>query len=373
MDRVIDIEASPAFAARAALVRAAAASDRGSSDFEVRNRPVRSPLEMVGRSPALAKVLREVQQVAETDATVLVLGETGTGKEMIARAVHASSRRRERPLITVNCAAIPASLIESELFGHERGAFTGATRKREGRFALADRGTLFLDEIGELSADLQAKLLRVLQEGEFEPVGSSQTRAVDVRVIAATHRDLRQMVLEGRFREDLFYRLHVFPVRLPPLRERVEDIPSLVDVFAERFARRMGRVASPASEESIRRLQAYRWPGNVRELQNVVERAVITSWDGHLEPDRCLPEGAIAPRVEEVTGENHCTPRVLTADELRQLEVDNTRRALHACGWRVAGDEGAARLLNMNPSTLSSRIKALGISRPPPASAAQER
>jgi transcriptional regulator with GAF, ATPase, and Fis domain len=224
------------------------------------------PGEAVERELLLLKVAaatdRRAELVAQSKSTVLITGETGTGKELVARAIHDRSAQRDMPLIKVNCAAIPEALLESELFGHERGAFTGAVQAKQGLFDLAHRGTLFLDEIGELSADLQAKLLRVLQEGEFEPVGSSQTRAVDVRVIAATHRDLRQMVLEGRFREDLFYRLHVFPVRLPPLRERVEDIPSLVDVFAERFARRMGRVASPASEESIRRLQRSLRAGN---------------------------------------------------------------------------------------------------------------
>jgi transcriptional regulator with GAF, ATPase, and Fis domain len=322
----------------------------------------RPDTEIIGQSAALRQVLRDVEQVAETDATVLVLGETGTGKELIAKALHESSARRDKPLVKLNCTALPASLIESELFGHERGAFTGATRKREGRFAMAHGGTLFLDEIGELPADLQAKLLRVLQEGEFEPVGSSQTRKVDVRIVAATHRDLRAAVQEGRFREDLFYRLNVFPIHLPALRERVEDIPLLVEAFAERFAKRLGRVIAPASPECIRRLQAYRWPGNVRELQNVVERAVIASRTGLLEADRCLPE-PVQPASPAAAGETGYDAPVLTIDQLRQLERDNIVRALGQCGWRISGESGAARLLNMNPSTLTSRIKALEIKR----------
>ena len=252
----------------------------------------------LGESLSWLKVLREAKEVAGTDATVLMLGETGTGKKMIARAIHLASRRRNEPLIKVNCAAIPATLIESEFFGHEAGAFTGATRKREGRFAMAHGGTIFLDEVGELPLDLQRKLLRVLQEGEFEPVGSSQTRRVDVRVLAATNRDLERCTGEGRFREDLYYRLNVFPIELPPLRERRGDIAMLAAAFAEKFAKSMGRPIEPLSADCIRRLEAYRWPGNVRELQNIIERAVITARDGKLNLDRALPEsvGALAAR-----------------------------------------------------------------------------
>jgi PAS domain S-box-containing protein len=334
--------------------------------------------EIVGQSAALERVLRQVRQVAGTDSTVLIQGETGTGKELIARAIHAAGNRSERPFVTVNCAAIPATLIESELFGHEKGAFTGATQKRDGRFALAEGGTLFLDEIGELSPDLQSKLLRVLQEGEFEPVGSSQTRTVDVRVVAATNRDLPQAVADGGFREDLFYRLNVFPITLPPLRERPDDIPLLAERFARRFAQRMGRGVEPLSAAAVRRLQAYHWPGNVRELENVMERAVITAEGGRLDITRALPEaelGRAAPgpraAASEPGGAAAPTPAspergvpVRTVDEMRQLERANLMRALEAAGWKVAGQSGAAQLLGMRPSTLTSRMKALGIERP---------
>jgi len=319
--------------------------------------------EIIGRSEAIARVLRDIEQVAETDATVLVLGETGTGKELFARALHKRSRRREQPLIKVNCATMPANLIESELFGHEQGAFTGATKKREGRFALADGGTIFLDEIGELPIDLQPKLLRVLQEGEFEPVGSSRTQKVDVRVIAATNRDLQQATREGKFREDLYYRLNVFPIELPPLRERGNDIALLAGKFTHRFAQRMGRSITALSDDCLGRLRAYSWPGNVRELQNVIERAVITARDGKLNLDRALPETASEPSVSSAASAD-TAPRVRTAKELEALERANLLAALNATGWRVAGDNGAAQLLGMKPTTLSSRIKALGIERP---------
>ncbi|HEU4342827.1 MAG TPA: sigma 54-interacting transcriptional regulator [Candidatus Binatia bacterium] len=323
--------------------------------------------EILGQSEALKRVLEDVEQVAITDATVLILGETGTGKELVARAIHAASRRRDKPLITLNCAAIPAALMESEFFGHEKGAFTGATQKREGRFALADHGTIFLDEIGELSLDLQAKLLRVLQEGEFALVGSSQTKKVDVRVIAATNRDLDLYVRDGKFREDLYYRLNVFPIQIPPLRERGDDVVLLASAFAAKFAQRLGRRVEPLSDTSKERLKTYPWPGNVRELQNVIERAVITSRDSRLNLDRALPDvrgEAIRegrPK-EEVTQE--MSNRILQLRELQQLERKNILRALESTGWRVAGKEGAAELLGMNPSTLNSRIRALGIQRP---------
>ena len=252
--------------------------------------------EIVGQSEPLTRVLRDIEEVADTDANVLILGETGTGKELIARAIHRNSRRREKPLIKVNCAAMPATLIESELFGHEQGAFTGATKKREGRFALADGGTIFLDEIGELPVELQVKLLRVLQEGEFEPVGSSRTQKVDVRVIAATNRDLKQATREGKFREDLYYRLNVFPIELPPLRERGDDIGLLADEFCpEGLPSGWDAPSSPSPKIVSGVFKSYGWPGNVRELQNVIERAVITSRDGRLNLDRALPEsGRIA-------------------------------------------------------------------------------
>ena len=318
--------------------------------------------EIIGGSEALRKVLADVKEVAVTDATVLILGETGTGKELIAHAIHRSSRRRDRPLIKVNCATMPATLIESELFGHEQGAFTGATKKREGRFALAHGGTIFLDEVGELPLDLQSKLLRVLQEGEFEPVGSSQTRKVDVRVLAATNRDIESAARTGKFREDLYYRLNVFPIQVPPLRERRGDVGSLAAGFAKKFAQRMGRSIQPLSDDCIRRLEAYRWPGNVRELQNIVERAVITSRDGRLNLDRALPE-SVNTVAGAVTNDSSTVQRVHTAKELEELERNNIIAALKSTEWKVAGENGAAQLLGVKPTTLSSRMKALGIER----------
>jgi len=318
--------------------------------------------EIIGRSHALLRVVNDVKEVAGTDATVLISGETGTGKELIARAIHLASGRRRNPLIKVNCAAIPAMLMESEFFGHEQGAFTGATKKRDGRFALAHGGTIFLDEIGELPIDLQPKLLRVIQEAEFEPVGSSQPRKVDVRVIAATNRDLEKLIRAGQFREDLFYRLNVFPIRLPPLRERLDDIAMLATAFARNFARRMGRPVEPLSDDCVKRLQSYSWPGNVRELQNIIERAMITSRDGRLNLDRALPESgalrAIKPPESSVTMKN-----VHTAKEFEELERNNIIAALEASRWKVAGQKGAAQLLGVKPTTLSSRIRALGIER----------
>ena len=318
---------------------------------------------LIGESHALKQVLRDVSQVAETDTTVLLMGETGTGKELVARAVHEASARRERPLVTVNCAAIPATLIESELFGHEAGAFTGATKKREGRFALADRGTIFLDEIGELPLELQAKLLRVLQEGEFDPVGSSKTRKVDVRVLAATNRDLPKFISEGKFREDLFYRLNVFPLRLPPLRERGDDVVRLASVFVRRFAKKIGRAVAPLDADDVHRLTSYGWPGNVRELQNVVERAVITATDGRLNLDRALPEPITKSFPPEQASQSE-PGMIRTAKDLEELERANLLRALTATKWKVSGEQGAAKLLGINASTFSSRMKALKIQKP---------
>jgi PAS domain S-box-containing protein len=323
--------------------------------------------QIIGQSAALKTVLEDVEQVAVGDTTVLVLGETGTGKELIARAIHGASRRADKPLITINCAAIPAALIESEFFGHEKGAFTGATQRRDGCFALADSGTIFLDEIGELSLDLQAKLLRVLQEGEFTPVGGSQLRKVNVRVIAATNRDLNKAIREGRFREDLYYRLNVFPISVPPLRDRNDDVVILASEFAAKFAQRMGKRIESFSEEIKKRLQAYAWPGNVRELQNVIERAVITSRDGSINLDRALPEiprEVVTKTTSGVDAVMQPVGRILPVRELQQLERENILRALESSGWRVAGKDGAAGMLGINPSTLNSRIRALGIQRP---------
>ena len=317
--------------------------------------------EILGNSPALIHVLRDIQQVADTEATVLITGETGTGKEVMARAIHANSRRRDQPFIKVNCAAIPASLIESEFFGHEQGAFTGATKKREGRFSLADGGTIFLDEIGELPLDLQGKLLRVLQEGEFEPVGSSHTTKVSVRVLAATNRDLQKEAQNGRFREDLYYRLNVFPIHLPPLRERGEDVILLANTFVQHFSQRMGRTVTPLSPDALRRLIGYPWPGNVRELQNVIERAVITTKNGPLNLDRALPDEDKLPSPTQRSMQEPSTIR--TIQEIHDLERQNILMALEQSSWKVSGEKGAAQLLGINASTLASRMKSLGISR----------
>lgn len=319
--------------------------------------------DIIGRSAPMLEVMQDVKQVAETNSTVLLLGETGTGKEVIARTIHKSSGRSERPLIRVNCAAMPANLMESEFFGHEAGAFTGATKKRDGRFTLADGGTIFLDEVGELSLDLQAKLLRVLQEGEFEPVGSSSTKKVDVRVLAATNRDLKKSVEKGEFREDLYYRLNVFPIKLPPLRERGDDIPLFASAFAEKFAKRMGREFEPLTEACIRRLKSYSWPGNVRELQNIIERAVITSQGSRLNLDRALPPETSAPAATNGAGSTQARPAecIFTLEEMISFERENILRALGSARGRIYGDGGAATLLGMNPSTLRSRMKALGI------------
>jgi PAS domain S-box-containing protein len=318
--------------------------------------------EILGQSPALRAALKAVSQVASTDATVLILGETGTGKELFARALHKRSLRPDGPLVKVNCAAIPATLIESEFFGHERGAFTGATGRRDGRFALAHGGTIFLDEIGELPLELQGKLLRILQEGEFEPVGGSKTRKVDVRVIAATNRDLERAVREGRFREDLYYRLSVFPLRLPPLRERGDDVILLAEDLIEKLSRRMGCPASPLTPADAALLRSFSWPGNVRELRNVIERAMITSAGGPLRLDRVLPEVTPA-RVTDPADEPGRPRTILDDRQLRDIERANMIAALEQAGWRVGGEGGAASMLGISPSTFKSRMKSLGLRR----------
>jgi PAS domain S-box-containing protein len=333
--------------------------------LEVQNSFLRQELEsahtaeFIGESESVQSVFADLDQVAQTDTTVLILGETGTGKELAARAVHMASPRRGGPLIKVNCAALPSTLIEAELFGHEKGAFTGATKARDGRFALADGGTIFLDEIGEIPIEVQVKLLRVLQEGEIERVGSSKTQKVNVRVIAATNRDLLQAIQNGEFREDLYYRLAVFPLEMPPLRARDRDILLLANAFVERHSKRIGREVKPVTDEQATRLLSYPWPGNVRELQNVIERAAITSMDGYLNLDRALPEVA-STEPQTVTD----STAIRTADEMMELEKMNILRALQASDWRVSGEGGAAGILGINPSTLSSRMKSLGISRP---------
>ena len=326
--------------------------------------------EIIGRSEGVRKVLQQVNQVAGTDMTVLVLGETGTGKELVARAVHGQSERRERPLVKVNCSALPGELIESELFGHEKGAFTGATGRQVGRFELADGGTIFLDEVGDLPLKLQAKLLRVLQEGEFERLGSGKTIKVDVRVIAATNRNLVEGMQRGNFRPDLYYRLNVYPIRLPPLRERREDIGLLAGVFLREASRRLGRLFEPISEEVLAALKRYEWPGNVRELQNVIERAAVVSIGHRLQ----LPEGWASSEVWKATPGS--VPLV-GAEQLHKNDgppsqegsLDKVGRnyilqILQQTGWRVEGPKGAARILGLNPSTLRSRMLKLGIRRP---------
>jgi PAS domain S-box-containing protein len=320
--------------------------------------------EIVGRSPTLLKVLEEADRAAGTDATVLVWGETGTGKELVARALHARSRRSAEPLVKVNCAAIPGGLVESELFGHERGAFTGANERRIGRFELAHKGTLFLDEIGDLPLDAQAKLLRVLQEREFERVGGTKSLQVDVRVIAATNRDLNRLVSEGRFREDLYYRLHVVPIRLPPLRERPDDLPLLAGFFVSRMAPGIGRAAARVSEASLGRMRAYDWPGNVRELQNVIERALILTPPDARELQ--VPAGLLASAGAEraqATPARGPAPRPADALSLEEVERSHIVAALNATGGRIEGPGGAARHLGLHPSTLRSRLKKLGIRR----------
>ncbi len=316
--------------------------------------------DLVGRSPALRQVLDQIDLVAPTDATVLVHGESGTGKELVARELHRRSARADRPMIKVNCASIPHELFEAEFFGHGRGAFTGATGERIGRFAAADGGTLMLDEVGEIPLSLQPKLLRVLQEGQYERVGEDRTRSVDVRVVAATNRDLRAEVDAGRFRQDLYYRLNVFPIEVAPLRARKTDIPLLARHFVDEAAARFRRETPALTQAHVMQLQAYDWPGNVRELQNVVERAVITAAEGRLRFD--LPTTAAAPAPPPRAADDE--DAVLTEDELRARERRNLVRALSRCDWRVSGPDGAAALLGIKPTTLNSRIKAWKIHRP---------
>jgi PAS domain S-box-containing protein len=319
--------------------------------------------EIVGRSRAVREVVRKIELVAPTDAPVLITGESGTGKELIARAIHAAGRRGDRPLIRVNCAAVPADLFESEFFGHVRGAFTGAIADRVGRFELAHQGTLFLDEIGEIPLELQGKLLRVLQEGQFERVGDTRTRSVDVRVVAATNRRLDDEVAAARFREDLFYRLNVFPIESVPLRERPEDIPLLAAHFLAKVSRRHGRDGLQLSRGDVGRLQAYHWPGNVRELENLIERALIVSTGNKLVIDVPAGEAARSPAAQLVASVPSVAPPSTEA-ERRAQERAMIVAALEASGGKVFGVGGAAERLGLKPTTLASRIKRLGIEKP---------
>ena len=316
--------------------------------------------DFIGGSSGLRKVMQQVQLVAPTDATVLITGESGTGKELVARAIHEQSARRERPLIKLNCSAVPEGLFESEFFGHVKGAFTGALKDKPGRFELADGGTLFLDEIGEVPLAMQAKLLRVLQEQELERVGDTRTRKVDVRIIAASNRDLKKEVDEGRFRQDLFYRLSVFPVEVPPLRERREDVAPLVAHFVRRSARRMNRPEPQIGKAALDRLVSYPWPGNVRELQNAVERAIISWWEGPLTFD--LPSSPARQNTEQQP-KSAADAALLTRDELKRQERETIINALKQTNGKVSGPGGAAELLAMKASTLASRISALSITR----------
>jgi formate hydrogenlyase transcriptional activator len=309
---------------------------------------------IVGRSSALREVLQQVEMVAPTDSTVLLLGETGTGKELIARAIHDRSFRKNRPLVKLNCAAIPSGLLESELFGHERGAYTGAMTQRIGRLEVADQGSLFLDEIGDIPLELQPKLLRVLQEREFERLGSTVTRKVNVRVVAATHRSLEEMIQEKQFRSDLYYRLNVFPIYIPPLRERPEDIPLLVRHFVHEFARRMNKTIDGISSEAMESLTRYSWPGNIRELQNVIERSVVVHKKGNLSVKRrCLPHAAL--HIEPTT---HRSLRRSVAEDRRMIDT-----ALAEAEGRVSGPSGAAAILGIPASTLESKIRSLNINK----------
>ena len=327
--------------------------------------------DVVGKSPALGRVLERVSQVAPTSSSVLLLGETGTGKELLAQAIHERSPRKARAFIKVNCAALPASLIETELLGHEKGAFTGAIAAHPGRFELADGGTLFLDEIGDLAVELQSKLLRVLQDGEVQRLGATRSRKVDVRLVAATNQDLERAMAEGRFRRDLYYRLSVFPIQIPPLRERREDIPLITWAFVERRQKDLGRRIEQIPRDVMDALVAYDWPGNVRELENVLERALILSPGKALRLDDPLhaPGRAAGPVAEPPavasppgTGSDH---------SFDAMAREHVRAVLERCAWRINGPGGAAEVLAVHPNTLRSRMKRLGLARPQASSIAR--
>jgi formate hydrogenlyase transcriptional activator len=321
--------------------------------------------EMVGKSPAFLSLIDKIRCVAPTNATVLIAGESGTGKELVARAIHARSLRRERPLVKVNCAAISAGLVESELFGHVRGAFTGAMDRRIGRFEFAQGGTIFLDEVGELPLETQAKLLRVLQEREFEPVGSNRTVQTDVRIIAATNRQLEQAVEEGRFRSDLYFRLNVVPVELPALRERRSDIPYLVSFILAQHNRQFGRKIESVADETMQQLMNYAWPGNIRELQNVLARAVVLSHGPVLRLGDGFLTAAGATGQAETSRPAEPEPAELpSSQELNQIQRNHVLQVLQGVNWVIEGPKGAARILGLHPNTLRSRMKKMNIERP---------
>lgn len=314
--------------------------------------------DIIGQSPALNTMGRKIEMVADTEANVLITGESGTGKELVAREIHQRSRRSRRPLIKVNCASIPKDLYESEFFGHVRGAFTGAIQDRKGRFELANGGTLFLDEVGEIPLEVQSKLLRVLQEGEYERLGDERTKTTDVRILAATNRELKQDVQKGLFRQDLYYRLNVFQIELPPLKERPEDIPLLVNHFIGLAEKRFNKQIKPVSSRQMARLQKYDWPGNIRELQNLVERAIITAHSGKLKFD--IPDSD-PDRDVEIANDLPQPQAILSENEMKRREKENILLALERCGGKIYGTEGAANLLGVKPTTLATRIQAMGL------------
>jgi transcriptional regulator with GAF, ATPase, and Fis domain len=326
----------------------------------LREEETRAIGEIIGRSPPMRQVSEQVAVVAPTNATVLILGESGTGKELVAREIHKASPRRDGPMVRVNCAAVPRDLFESEFFGHVKGAFTGALRDRVGRFELAHGGTLFLDEVSEIPIELQSKLLRAIQEGEYERVGGNKTLKTDVRLVAATNRNLVEEVRKGKFREDLYYRLNVFPISLAPLRERKSDIPLLAAHFLERACKEFNKPLGLMSSEALAALKAYDWPGNVRELQNVVERAVITARGGPISFE--LPSAPIAQASERL--DDSAVVHVRTEEELREAERSNVLAVLNKTRWKVYGRGGAAELLGIKPGTLAARMKKLGLRRP---------
>ena len=354
------------------------AIERGSLVEQLQNEPVQdrsfpkdelqsknSFSEIVGKSPALRQVLRQVELVAPNEATVLILGETGTGKELIARAIHEGSRRKDKPLVRVNCTSIPKELFESEFFGHAKGAFTGAIRDRAGRFEAAAGGTLFLDEVGEIPLELQSKLLRVLQEKSYERIGEEKTRHTDVRIVAATNRDLKTEAATGRFREDLYYRLNVFPLKVAALRERKEDIPLLATHFVELLVKELDCPKPRLTRTGIETLQCYDWPGNIRELRNVIERAVIIAGGGALEFDLPMTTSSVDITPFGQEDDDASEPEYLTESEIRRRERENLRAILRKTGWKITGIDGAAQLLGVKYTTLVARMKKMGFKRRP--------